>query len=144
MDIAAERNFGLDRGAMSAHIRSDLQARSDNEAGQKSLSPGGFAEKGPATSLFLSRRSVKDILLRHASSAGRFGQNSNIQSFLTGCLPSSMREKAEQPVRKGVKRRNRISFVPPFYGFLRLFTPSGFKNLICRFNRPQTAADGRS
>jgi hypothetical protein len=85
MDIAAERNFGLVRGARSEHIRSDLQARSDNEPGQKSLSPEGFAENGPATSLFLSRRSMKDLLLRHALSAGRFGQNSNIQSFLTGC-----------------------------------------------------------
>jgi hypothetical protein len=85
MDIAAERNFGLDRGATSAHIRSDLQTRSDNEPGQKSLSPEGFAENGPATSSSFSRRSIKDILLRHASSAGRFGQNSNIQNCLTGC-----------------------------------------------------------
>jgi hypothetical protein len=85
MDIAAERNFDLVRGARSEHIRSDLQARSDNEPGQKGLSPEGFAENGPATSLFLSRRSVKDILLRRALSAGRFGQNSNIQSFLKGC-----------------------------------------------------------
>jgi len=85
MDIAAERNFGLVRGVTSAHIRSDLQARSDNEPGQKSLSPEGFARNGPATSLFLGRRSVKDILPHHALSAGRFGQNSNIQSFLTGC-----------------------------------------------------------
>jgi hypothetical protein len=86
MDIAAERNFGLVRGATSEHIRSDLRARSDNEPDRKSLSPEGFAENGPATSLFLSRRSVKDILLRHASSAARFGRNSNTQSFLTGCL----------------------------------------------------------
>jgi len=85
MDIAAERDFGLLRGATSGHIRSDMSARSDKEAGQKNLSPKGFAENGPATSLFLSRRSIKDILLRHASSAGRFGRNSNIQSFLTGC-----------------------------------------------------------
>ena len=85
MDIAAERNFGLVRGATSAHIRRDLEARSDKETGQKSLSPKGFAENGPATLLFLSRISVKDILLRHASSATRSGRNSNIQSFLTGC-----------------------------------------------------------
>ena len=106
MDIAAERNFGLVRGATSEHIRRDLGVRSDKEPDQKSLSPQGFAENGPATSLFLSRRSVKDMgfpspaiefphitlcataqssLLRYASSAGRFGRNSNIQSFLTGC-----------------------------------------------------------
>jgi hypothetical protein len=85
MDIAAERNFGLIRGATNAHIRRDLEARSDNEPGQKSLSPEGFAENGPATSLFLSRRSARDILLRHASSAARFGRNINIHSFLTGC-----------------------------------------------------------
>jgi hypothetical protein len=36
MDIAAERNFGLVRGATSAHIRRDLAARSDKEPGQKS------------------------------------------------------------------------------------------------------------
>jgi hypothetical protein len=85
MNIAAERNFGLVRGATNEHIRSDLQVRSDNEPGQKGLSPKGFAENGPATSLFLSRRSIKDILPRHALSAGCFGQNSNIQSFLKGC-----------------------------------------------------------
>jgi hypothetical protein len=56
MDIAAERNFGLVRGVTSAPIRRDLKARSDNEPGQKSLSPKGFAENGPATSLFLSQR----------------------------------------------------------------------------------------
>jgi hypothetical protein len=85
MDIAAERNFGLVRGATSAHIRKDMKARSDKEPGQKSLSPKGFAESGPATSLFLSQRPTRDIFLRHASSAGRFGRNSNIHSFLTGC-----------------------------------------------------------
>jgi hypothetical protein len=41
---------------------------------------------------------------------------------------------------KGEKRRNRISFVTPFYGFLRLFTPYGFKFYFRRFNRPQTTA----
>jgi hypothetical protein len=85
MDLAAERNFDLVRGATSEHIRRDLGARSDNEPGQKSLSPEGFAENGPATSLFLGQRSTRDIFLRHASSAGRFGRNSNIHSFLTGC-----------------------------------------------------------
>jgi len=49
MDFAAERNFGLVRGATSAHIRRDLEARSDNEPGQKSLSPKGFAQNGPPT-----------------------------------------------------------------------------------------------
>jgi hypothetical protein len=85
MDIAAERNFGLVRGTTSAHIRKDMKARSDNEPGQKSLSPEGFAENGPATSLFLSQRPTRGISLRHASSADRFGRNSNIHSFLTGC-----------------------------------------------------------
>jgi hypothetical protein len=85
MDIAAERGFGLVRRATGSHIHSDLQARSDEEPGRKSLSPDGFAENGPATSLFLSRRSKEDILLRHALSAGCFGQNSNIQNFLKGC-----------------------------------------------------------
>jgi hypothetical protein len=85
MDIAAERNFGLVRGATSAHIRKDMKARSDKEPGQKSLSPKGFAQNGPATSLFLSQRPTRGIFLRHASSAGRSGRNSNIQSFLTGC-----------------------------------------------------------
>jgi hypothetical protein len=84
-ETGSERNFGLDRGATSEHIRNEVQVRSDNEPGQRSLSPEGFAENSPATLLFLSRRSIKDILLRHASSACCFGQNSNIQSFLTGC-----------------------------------------------------------
>jgi hypothetical protein len=85
MDIAAERNFGLRREATSGHIRSDLAARSDKATGQKNLSPKGFAKNGPATSLLLSRRSMKDMLLRRASSAGRSWRNSNIHSFLTGC-----------------------------------------------------------
>src|SRR5580658_2203814 len=97
MDIAAERNFGLRGEATSGHIRSDLAARSDKAAGQKNLSPKGFAKNGPATSLLLSRRSIKDMLLRRvrteksgpasraASSAGRFWPNSNIHSFLKGC-----------------------------------------------------------
>jgi len=97
MDIAAERIFGLWRGATSGHIRSDLDARSDKATGQKDLSPKGFAKNGPATSLFLSRRPIKDMLLpqvrtdkscphlRAASSAGRFWRNSNIHSLLTGC-----------------------------------------------------------
>jgi hypothetical protein len=52
----------------------------------QSLSPEGFAENGRATLLFLSRRAIKDFLLRHASSAARSGRNSNYRSFLTGCL----------------------------------------------------------
>jgi hypothetical protein len=85
MHIAAEEDFSLVGEMTSARRQGDLQASSDLEAGQNSLSLKGFAENGPATSLFLSRRSMKDILLRHASSAGRFGRNSNIHSFLTGC-----------------------------------------------------------
>jgi hypothetical protein len=81
MDIAAARNFGLVRGATSAHIRRDLAARSDKEPGQKSLSPEGFAQNGPATSLFLSQKPTRGVFLRHASSAARSGRNSNIHSF---------------------------------------------------------------
>jgi hypothetical protein len=33
MDLAAERNFGPVRGATSAPIRRDLEARSDKEPG---------------------------------------------------------------------------------------------------------------
>jgi hypothetical protein len=50
--------------------------------------------------------------------------------------PFSMRKKAEQPVRICGKRRNRISFVPPFYGFLRLFTPYRLKNLFSPVQPP--------
>ena len=44
---------------------------------------------------------------------------------------SARRKKEEQPAllcgnRRNI-RRNRISFVPPFYGFLRLFTANGKK-----------------
>jgi hypothetical protein len=81
MDIAAERNFGLVRGATSAPIRREMKARSNNEPGQKSLSPEGFAENGPATSLFLSQRPAPGIFLRRASSAARSGRNINIHSF---------------------------------------------------------------
>jgi len=73
------------RGAANAHVRSDLQARSDKEPGQKSLRPKGFAENDAATPLSLSRRPLADMFLPHDLSAGHFGQNSNGQSFLTGC-----------------------------------------------------------
>jgi hypothetical protein len=43
MDIAAERIFGLWRGATSGHIRMDLYVRSDKATDQKDLSPEGFA-----------------------------------------------------------------------------------------------------
>jgi len=89
MDIAAERNFGLWREATSGHIHMDLDARSDKATEQKDLSPEGFAENGPATPLLLCHRSMKDMLLRRASSAGHSWQNSNIQSFLMGCQAGS-------------------------------------------------------
>jgi hypothetical protein len=85
MDIAAERNFGLPREARSGHIRTDLAATRDKAAGQKAFSPKGFAENGPATSLLLGHRSIKDMLPRRASSAGHSWRNSNIHNFLTGC-----------------------------------------------------------
>jgi hypothetical protein len=85
MDLAAERNFELRREAASGHIRMDLDASGDKASIQKDLSPKGFAKNGPATSLLLSPRSTRDMLLRRASSAGRFWRNSNIHSFLTGC-----------------------------------------------------------
>ena len=59
----------------------DLDATSNKATGQKDLSPKGFAENGPATSLLLSHRCIADMLLHRASSAGHFGRNSNIQSF---------------------------------------------------------------
>jgi hypothetical protein len=62
----------------------DLDA-SDKATGQKGLSPEGFANNGPATSLLLSHRSMADMLLRRASSAGHSWRNSNIHSFSTGC-----------------------------------------------------------
>ena len=58
---------------------------SDKATGQKGLSPMGFANNGPATSLLLSHRSMKDMLLRRASSAGHSWRNSNIHNFSTGC-----------------------------------------------------------
>ena len=62
------------------------------------------------------------------------------------------RNKAEQPweyARKGgtlgVKRRNRIGFVPPFYGFLRLFTAIGLEKSAVQWNaRPQSFRTGTS
>jgi hypothetical protein len=85
MDIASERNFELRREAASGHIRMVLDASGDKASIQKDLSPKGFAKNGPATSLLLIPRSTRDMLLRRASSAGRFWRNSNIHSFLTGC-----------------------------------------------------------
>ncbi|HUA65944.1 MAG TPA: hypothetical protein VME24_08860 [Alphaproteobacteria bacterium] len=85
MDIAAERIFGLWRGARAAMSFMDLDATSDKATGQKGLSPKGFANNGPATSLLLSHRSMADMLLHRASSAGHSWRNSNIHSFSTGC-----------------------------------------------------------
>ena len=63
----------------------DLDATSDKATGQKGLSPQGFANVCPATSLLLSHRSMADMLLRRASSAGHSWRNSNVHSFSTGC-----------------------------------------------------------
>ena len=63
----------------------DLDAMSDKGTSQKGLSPEGFARNVPATSLLLSHRSMVDMLLRRASSAGQSWRNSNIHSFLAGC-----------------------------------------------------------
>ena len=85
MNIAAERNFGLWRGATSGHIRSDLDARSDNATGQKALSPEGFALNVPATALFVGRRPLRVFSLLSPCRRDIQGQNGNVQSFLTGC-----------------------------------------------------------
>jgi len=69
MDAAAERIFGFVREATREHIRMDLRPRSDKAQIQKDLSPEGFINNRAATSLLLSRRSIKDILFRRASSA---------------------------------------------------------------------------
>ena len=53
------------------------------------LSPEGFVNIGPATSLLLSHRSMADMLLRRASSAGHSWRNSTIHSFLSGCTTES-------------------------------------------------------
>jgi len=96
MDIAAERNFGLRREAASEHIRMDLGASGDKVSVKKDLSPKGFAKNSPATSLLLSCRSTRDMLLRRASSAAHFWRNSNIQSFLTGCQQNTVNNIEQQ------------------------------------------------
>ncbi len=95
---------GEERGVAMSFM--DLDATSNKATGQKGLSPKGFANNGPATSacahiaaeryagrekatadrsLLLSHRSMADMLLRRASSAGYSWRNSNIHSFSTGC-----------------------------------------------------------
>jgi hypothetical protein len=74
---------GAERGVAMSFM--DLDTTSNKVTGQRDLSPKGFANNGPATLLLLSRRPMKGILLRRASSAGHFWQNSNIHSFSTGC-----------------------------------------------------------
>src|SRR5580698_880904 len=76
---------GAERGVAMSFM--DLDATSDKATGRKGLSPEGFVRNGPATSLLLSHRSMADMLLRRASSAGHSWQNSNIHSFSTGCYP---------------------------------------------------------
>jgi hypothetical protein len=72
MDTAAERIFGFVREATREHIRRDLRPTSDKAQNQKDLSPKGFIKNRAATSLLLSRRPIKGILLRRASSAPGF------------------------------------------------------------------------
>jgi hypothetical protein len=85
MNIAAERNFGLVRGATNEHIRSDLQVRSDNEPGQKGPQPEGFRRKRPGDFVVPQSKIHEGYSSSSRLSAGRFGRNSNIQSFLKGC-----------------------------------------------------------
>jgi len=90
MNDAAERNFGLGRGARSAQIRRDLKATSDNEPGQMSLSSEGFSENTPPMSFLLGHRAPLARLLlavrQHSRpAAGCFGQNGIIQNIPTDC-----------------------------------------------------------
>jgi hypothetical protein len=76
------------RGATRAHIRRDLELRSDNEPGQKSLSPKGFAENGPATSLFLSRRPARGYFPSSRLVVGPFWAKQQYPEFFNGLLGS--------------------------------------------------------
>ncbi len=85
MDIAAERNFGLARGAASGHILYGSVREERQSARPKGLQPVGFRQKEPGDSVAPQSQILKDMLLRRALSAGSFWRNSNIHSFLTGC-----------------------------------------------------------
>src|SRR6266478_1120551 len=67
--------------------------------GQKTRRPEGFRGKGRLASLLLSRRSTRGILLRRASPAGLFPENSAPRSFQTGskgkCGPEIRRRKPD-------------------------------------------------
>jgi hypothetical protein len=64
--------LGFVREATREHIRMDLWPRSAIAQKHKDFSPEGFIKNRAATSLLLRRRSMKDILLRRASSAPGF------------------------------------------------------------------------
>ena len=58
------------------HVR--RSAMSDKAAGQKTRSPKGCDENGPAAALFLSNVSHPDMLLRRALPAAHFDRNAAI------------------------------------------------------------------
>ena len=85
MDIAAERYFDLVRGVRSEHILHGSVSDERQRTRAKEPQPGGFLQKRPGDFVVPQSQIPADMLLRHASSAGRFWRNSNIHSFLTGC-----------------------------------------------------------
>jgi hypothetical protein len=81
MDVAAERSFGLRRGATSEHILYGSLSEERQSLKLKGPQPGGFLQKWPGDFVVPQSQIPVDILLRHASSAGHFWRNSNIHSF---------------------------------------------------------------
>ena len=66
------------REAKREHTRGALRAMSDKAACQKTRSPEGRDENGPAAALLLGHVSNSDMLLRRALPAARFDRNAAI------------------------------------------------------------------
>ena len=71
--------------ALAALATGKIPGRRTRRSFQTGSPPGGFLQKRPGDFVVPQSQIPADMLLRHASSAGRFWRNSNIHGFLPGC-----------------------------------------------------------
>jgi hypothetical protein len=84
MDIAAEEYFGLVHGARSEHILHRSESDERKRARAKESQRGGFLQKRPGDFVVPQSQIPADMLLRHASSAGRFLEKQQYPWFFCG------------------------------------------------------------
>jgi hypothetical protein len=74
MDIAAEGDSGWVRGVRGEPILHGSVSDERQRTRTKEPQPGGFLQKRPGDIVVPQSQILGDMLLRHASSAGRFGE----------------------------------------------------------------------